>query len=353
MPKLAGGIFGKRRNERIAMNRRLLYLPCLLGILFAPPSSVRAQAPNSSGPATPSGPASVPDDYRIGASDVISVSIADAPEFAGKFRVSDSGFIQLPGLTAPVRAEGLTTFELSNAIGDDYVKAKQLRSPKVTVFVDEYHGRTITVLGAVTKPGVYPLERKTTVVDALSMANGPLPNAGSTVTIVRGPATAEAMGQPVGSVQILDIARLLKDGELSANVEVRKGDILSVSNAQIVYVVGAVTKPGGFVLQDPASGMSVVQALAMAEGFNKIAATHRGLILRASTSSVSRQMVPVDIAELLTGKQTDVVLAPNDILYIPESGAKKTLKVMGDVAMAAVNGVAIYGLGYRLAGGAP
>lgn len=313
----------------------------------------RAQSDPSSGAASTSSPAAVPDDYRIGGNDVISVSIADAPEFGGKFRVSDSGLIQLPGLAAPIHAEGLTTFELSNAIANDYVSAKQLRSPKVTVFVDEFHGRTITVLGAVTKPGVYPLEKKTTVMDALSMANGPLPNAGTTVTIVRGPATAEVTGQSVGSVQIVDMSRLLKGGDLAANVEVRKGDILSVSNAQIVYVVGAVVKPGGFVLSDPASGMSVVQALAMAEGFNKVAATHRGLILRASTSSESRQMVPVDVAELLNGKQTDVVLAPNDILYIPDSGAKKTLKVMGDVAMAAVNGVAIYGLGYRLAGGAP
>lgn len=333
--------------------RHLLYTLCLIGVLFVPAPVVRGQSDVSSGPAAPPGPASVPDDYRIGGNDVITVSIADAPEFGGKFRVSDSGLIQLPGLAAPVHAEGLTTFELSNTIADDYVSAKQLRSPKVTVFVDEFHGRTITVLGAVTKPGVYPLEKKTTVMEALSMASGPLPNAGTTVTIVRGPATAEVTGQPVGSVQILDMSRLLKGGDLAANVEVRKGDILSVSNAQIVYVVGAVTKPGGFVLSDPASGMSVVQALAMAEGFNKVAATHRGLILRASTSSASRQMVPVDVAELLNGKQTDIVMAPNDILYIPESGAKKTLKVMGDVAMAAVNGVAIYGLGYRLAGGAP
>lgn len=333
--------------------RYLLSSICIGAFLFVLAPRAGAQTTAAGAPAGPMNLPSVPDDYRIGQGDVILVSVADAPEFSGKFRVTDSGFIQVPGIPEPIHAEGQTPFELSSTITENFVAAKQLRSPKVSVFVDEYHGRTITVLGAVAKPGVYPLERKTTVVEALSMANGLLPNAGTTVTIVRGPASAETAGQPVGSVQILDMNRLLKGNDLSANVEVQKGDIVSVSNAGVVYVVGAVVKPGGFVLPDPASGMSVVQALAMAEGFDKTAASHRGLILRASTSSTARQMVPVDVAQLMSGKETDVLLAPNDILYIPESGAKKTLKVMGDVAMAAVNGVAIYGLGYRIAGGAP
>lgn len=289
-----------------------------------------------------------PEDYRIGQGDVISVSVADAPEFGGKFRVSDSGVIQIPGVSSPLPAEGQTSIELSNSIKDALIDAKQLRDPQVTLFIDEFHGRTVTVLGAVTKPGVYPLEKKTTVLEALSLANGPLPNAGSTVTIVRGRASAETTDTPVGSVAIVDMNKLLKGNDLAANVEVQTGDIISVSNAEVVYVVGAVTKPGGFALPDPASGMSVVQAVAMAQGFTKVAATHRGLILRESTNGAARQLISVDVAELLDGKQTDMLLAPNDILFIPESGTKKTLNVMGEVAMAAVDGVAIYGLGYRV-----
>lgn len=329
--------------------RRVIWSACAgslaLFVVATPAIAQTTESPVQPGTANS---VSAPDDYRIGHGDVISVSVPDAPEFGGKFRVTDSGIIQVPGVSTPLQADGQTPIELSRTIEEALVNAKQLREPKVTVFVEEYHGRTITVLGAVTKPGVYPLERKTTVVEALSLANGLLPNAGSTVTIVRGPASAEAAGEPVGSIQILDMNKLLKGRDLSANVEVQKGDILSVSNAEVVYVVGAVTKPGGFVLPDPASGMSVVQALAMAEGFTKVAATHRGLILRESTSSTARQMVPVDVAQLMNGKETDMRLAPNDILYIPESGTKKTLKVMGDVAMAAVNGIAIYGIGYRI-----
>lgn len=293
------------------------------------------------------------EEYTLGPGDVVLVSIPEAQEFGGKFRVSDSGLIELPGLASPIRAEGQSPMELAHTIRQALVDAKQLREPKVTVFVEEFHGRRITVLGAVAKPAVYPMERLTTVLDALSLAGGALPGAGNTVTIVRGPASAEATGTPVGSVQIIDMSRLGKGEDASVNVEVQNGDVISVSAAQVVYVVGAVIKPGGFVMSNPSAGISVVQALALAEGFTNVAATSRGLIIRQSTSAAGRQEIPVDLAHMLSGKATDMLLAPNDILYIPESGAKKTLKALTEIAMSAANGVAIYGVGYRAAGIGP
>jgi polysaccharide export outer membrane protein len=91
----------------------------------------------------------------------------------------------------------------------------------------------------------------------------------------------------------------------------------------------------------------------MAEGFNGVAATNRAVIMRQSTNDMARQEIPVDISQMIGGKTADVVLAPNDILYIPESGAKKALKALGQVALAAADGVAIYGVGYRAAGISP
>jgi hypothetical protein len=117
--------------------------------------------------------------------------------------------------------------------------------------------------------------------------------------------------------------------------------------------VGAVVKPGGFPMPDPSSGVSVIQALAMAQGSTRVAATNRALIIRQSTSDSAHQPIVVNISQMLSGKGTDMLLAPNDILYIPESGTKRTLKVMFDLAMAAAQGVAIYGLGYRAAGVSP
>jgi polysaccharide export outer membrane protein len=167
------------------------------------------------------------------------------------------------------------------------------------------------------------------------------------VTIVRGSASAEATGTTVGSVQIVQMSNLLSGKELSANTEVKNGDVISVSSAPLVYVVGAVVKPGGYTMADPSSGVSVVQAVALAEGLKSVA-SHHGLVVRQSTSDQARVEIPVDIGEMMAGKTTDVVLAPNDVLYVPTSGAKQSLKVMGDIAMAAVNGAAFYGIGYRV-----
>lgn len=148
----------------------------------------------------------------------------------------------------------------------------------------------------------------------------------------------------------MDMSRVLNGTDTAANVQVQNGDVISVAASQVVYVVGAVIKPGGFTLTNPASGMTVVQAVAMAEGFTRIAATNRGLIIRQSTSEGARREIPTDISKILSGQSADMLLAPNDILYIPESNAKKTLKAMYDVAMAAAQGAAIYGVGYRVAG---
>lgn len=287
-------------------------------------------------------------EYRIGPDDVLTVGVADAPEFGGKFRVSEAGLIEVIGVPEPIRAEGLSARDLSLTIRGRLMESKQLRDPKVSVYIEEYHGRTISVVGAVAKPAVYSLQKKTTVVEAISMAGGPLPNAGGTITVIRGRASAEATGTEVGSVQIIDMNKAGKGDMLAAQVEVKNGDVVSVSASQLVYVVGAVKKPGGYVMANPTEGVSVVQAVALAEGMFPTAASHRGVIVRQSTSDHARQEIPVDVALMMAGKSTDVLLAPSDILFIPESGRKKTLKMMGEFALSAANGIVIYGLGYRL-----
>jgi polysaccharide biosynthesis/export protein len=323
-------------------NASLLALILILVALVGSPRSGFAQTKDSQA-ATPT-----MEEYKIGPGDVIAVTIADAPEFNGRFRVSDAGFIEIAGTAEPIRAEGLTSSELSAAVYKALVNSKQLRDPRVNVFIDEYHGRTITVLGSVTKPGVYTLNRRTTVLDALSLASGTLANSGNTVTVVRGPASAEATGEPVGSVKIIAISYLTSGGAPSENIEVRNGDVVNVSAAELVYVVGAVTKPGGFAMSNPSAGVSAVQAVALAEGLGSLAAGNKAIIVRQSTSQEGRKEMVVDLYQMMAGKETDVVLAPNDILFVPTSGTKKTLKVMGEIAMAAINGVAIYGLGYRV-----
>ena len=311
-----------------------------------------ARAQSSSDSDGKSSGAAALQDYKIGSGDVLVVSVADAPEFGGKFRVTDTGVIEIPGVPGQIRAEDQSPSELAHAIREALIGAKQLRDPRVSVFVEEFHGRTVTVLGAVARPSVYPIAKRTNVLEALSLAGGTLPNSGYTVAIVRGAASAEATGTPVGSVQILRMSDLLNGNGASAVAEVRNGDVINVSSAQLIYVLGEVTKPGGYPMADPSSGVSVVQAVALAEGL-KTVASHHALIVRQSTSDKARVEIPVDVGQMVTGKATDVLLAPNDILYIPASGAKRALKAMGDIALAAANGAAIYGVGYRVANTRP
>jgi len=321
------------------------------GLLLLLPLSPRVQA--QAGPDTPaqtqSGGVAVPEDYKIGSGDVLVITVTDAPEFGGKFRVTDLGEIELPGVAQPIRAEDRGAAELAHVIRENLVEAKQLRDPHVSVYVEEFHGRTITVLGAVTKPAVYPIIKRTNVLEALSLAGGVLPNSGSTVTIVRGAASAEASGTPAGSVQILRMSDLTSGKTSVPAAEVKNGDVINVSAAQLIFVVGAVIKPGGYTMADPSAGVSVVQAVALAEGLKSVA-SHHALIVRQSTSEQARLEIPVDLGQMISGRATDVVLAPNDILYVPASNTKRALKSLGDVAMAAANGAAIYGVGYRAAG---
>lgn len=313
------------------------------------PYGTTARTNSDDTPAAKPGNTAPIEDYKIGPADVLVVSVPDAPEYGGRFRVSDSGSIDVPGVSDPIHAEGQSTVELARSIRQALIDAKQLRDPRVNVFVEEYHGRTVTVLGAVTKPAVYPLTKRTNVLEALSLAGGTLPNSGNTVTIVRGPASAEATNTPVGSVQIVQMSDLINGKDFASNIEVKNGDVLNVSAAQVIYVVGAVVKPGGYTMADPSAGVSVVQAVALAEGLKSVASSH-ALIVRQSTNEHARTEIPVELASLMKGQTTDITLAPNDILYIPTSGAKQTIKVLGDFALAAVTGIAIYGVGYRVGG---
>jgi protein involved in polysaccharide export with SLBB domain len=143
---------------------------------------------------------------------------------------------------------------------------------------------------------------------------------------------------------------LVRGGEPNANVEIHDGDVVSVSVAEVVYVVGAVTKPAGFALPDQSSGMTALQAIAMAGGMTPVAGSHNGLIIRRSADGSAQENVPIDIAKLLSGKTPDVFLKGNDVLFIPISGRKQTLHAMQEIAMSGLNGIAIYGAGYRAAG---
>jgi protein involved in polysaccharide export with SLBB domain len=114
--------------------------------------------------------------------------------------------------------------------------------------------------------------------------------------------------------------------------------------------VGAVGKPGGFVLHDPQSGLTVLQALAMAEGLQSTAAGNHSLLIRRPYGAKERQLIPIDFGRLMKGKGEDQELRANDILVVPDSQAKKTLQALVRTAEASASTMAGYGLGVRIGG---
>jgi len=287
-------------------------------------------------------------DYQIGPGDVLAITVSDAPEFSGKFRVNQSGFLEMPSLPSPVKAQGKTPTQLANDLRQALEDAKLYRNPTINIFVDEYHSQTVTVVGAVAKPSIYPLQKRTTLLEVISQAGGLLPTAGNKITIVPGGASESTEETQVRAATTIELSKLVRGDDPSLNVEVRDGDVVSVSTAEVVYVVGSVNKPGGYVLPDQSAGITVLQALAMSQGPNSLASTKRGMILRRGPDGTEHQNIPVDLQTIMEGKAPDRVMEANDILFVPVSGTKQTLHVMGEVAMSMVNGVAFYGVGYRV-----
>jgi polysaccharide biosynthesis/export protein len=313
--------------------------------------------------------------YMIGVGDIINIRIAEEDDVSGRYQVSQTGDVKIPLLEKPIHADGLSTFDFSTVLAQELKKQQILNDPYVTVFIERGMTQNVTVSGPVARPGIYPIERATRLVDVLSMSGGLAANAGQTITITHpvaddkagapsGPSGAtdvkSSAGSPATAVdqkstaasgshgrgsETVDVATLMSGDNHEANVLVHAGDQITVSNASVVYVVGAVTKPGGFLVQDPRSGLSVLKAIALVEGTLSTAKLGSAIIVRKSTNETGREEIPVDLSKVMKGQLKDPILMANDILYVPQSGVKQGLKRMGDAAQAAAG----YGLGLRIA----
>jgi polysaccharide export outer membrane protein len=118
-------------------------------------------------------------------------------------------------------------------------------------------------------------------------------------------------------------------------------DVIAVPKAELVYVIGGVTKSGGFVLSEK-ENMSVLQALSLAEGLQRTADSRHAKVLRLQSGQDQRIEIAVDVKKILEGASEDVPLRGGDILFIPDSTAKRVgMRTMEAIVQAAV-GVAIW-----------
>lgn len=288
--------------------------------------------------------------YQIGVGDILDIHVNDEEEISGRYQVDQSGRVKISLLSSPLDAAGTTTFDLASRISDELKKQQILRDPSTTVLILRAVTQTVSILGAVIRPGLYPVEKPSTLLDVISQAGGLAPNAGNTLTIFHGsetpgsPATATSAavsGAPAATVNLTD---LLAAKNPALNLPVHPGDVITVNTASVVFVVGSVGRPGAFAIQDRRSQMTVLQAVAMAEGPLPNASLGKTIIIRQSTSSSERQEIPVDLKKVMRGKVSDQVLEANDILFVPQSGLKAGARRLGQMGTQAAVGAASYAI---------
>jgi polysaccharide export outer membrane protein len=262
----------------------------------------------------------------IGPGDLLEVTVFDTPELSGKVRVSNTGDVSLP-LIGPMHVAGLKTDEMQSLVARKLIDAQMVKDPQVAVFMAEYATQGVSVLGEVKKPGIYPTLGQHRLMDYISLAEGLTPMAGAWATI-----TARSQ------TQVTTVALSSKSSPTAVqNPEIAPGDTIFVSKAGIVYVVGDVGKPGGFVM-DHDEHLTVLQAIALAQGVNSTAAKKRARLIRKTPEG--RQEIPFDLGKVLNAKANDMTLQDDDIIFVPGSAAKGGLKnipgVLAGVAAAAI-----------------
>ncbi len=269
---------------------------------------------------------------RIGTGDLLEISISTvigAPEMNCKARVSASGDITLP-LVGSLHAAGLTAEEAQATIEKKYKDAEILKSPQVSVLIIEYASQGVSVLGEVLKPGIYPLLTSRRLLDLMSQAGGVTPTAGRTVTIMH-------RDHPLEPTTVV-LSRDPRQNTAS-NIDIIPGDTIVVAKAGVVYVVGAVGKPGGFTM-DANDGLTILQAIALAEGPKTDAAMDKSKLIRQTPNGPSE--IPVPLRKILASKTPDIRLQSDDILFVPSSAVKSGARRSLEAILQTATGVIIY-----------
>lgn len=248
----------------------------------------------------------------IGAGDLVEMSVFDTPELSGKLRVSNTGDVILP-LVGSLHLQGLKAGEAQALIRQKLIDGGFLKDPQVTVFVAEYATQGVAILGEVKNPGIYPAFGSHHLLDYISVAQGLTALAGTSITITHAGKTDEPQ-----RVKVLAGATPKPEN----NPEILPGDTIFVERTGLVYVVGDVARPGGFPM-DHDGQLSILQAIALAQGTNSTAARGSAKLIR--TTPQGRQEIPVDLKKILSAKATDLALQDNDILFVPNSATKSAL----------------------------
>jgi polysaccharide export outer membrane protein len=262
---------------------------------------------------------------KLGADDLVAVSVYDAPELTRTVRVEADGTIHLPLLKRGVPAAGEFPRTLEASIASALTSEQILVDPVVKVTVVEYHSRPISVIGAVKKPLTFQSVGSVTVVDALARAEGMTTDAGTEI-LLSIPASTEGAStegdRTAARLERISVKRLLKDADPAVNFILHGGEEIRVPEASRIFVVGNVKKPGGFPVREEAD-TSVLRLVALSEGLLPFSAK-LAYIYRRDAGGAKLE-IPVELEKILQRKSPDVPLQADDVFYIPDNRTKRNL----------------------------
>ena len=351
-----------------------------------------------------------PHDYTIGNGDLLSISVFDVPELMREVRVSQSGTISIPLVPTRLHIAGLSEAQAEQMIADVLQANGLVSHPEVGVTVKEHRSRPITIVGAVQHPMVYEADRSVTLLEGLAEAGGIAADAGDTIIVTRtrsaifeqipnpdstsstapgaaisaldatqtapapdervttsstnpaafptetgmaqspspppGSNTPTEASRPSGNTITINLNELLETGDMRNNIPLQAGDVVTVPHAGIVYVLGAVIRPGGFVMANDRSELTTMKVLSLAGGLTKIAKLDHAVIIRKDSQGKQTE-TEVDLKKVLDRKSEDIQMRASDVLYIPDNRVKEVLLQALQISIAVATAAAIYRIGYQ------
>ncbi len=308
------------------------------------PTGAQTKSPGS-GPAAENSLQRLPE-YVLGPEDQISIRVVNSEEFSDRpIQVGPDGIVRLPFL-GEVKAGGMTVRDLENKITRDL--STFIRHPQVSVNLTELRSQPVSVLGALNTPGIHQLRGSKTLTEMLAESGGLRPDAGSKLMIVRenawgklplrGAHPGSSGDVTIGTVNLKDI---LTAQDPEQNIVVRPHDTITVPKASLVYVVGEVSRAGGFPLHEDES-ISALQALALAGGATRTASVKSARILRTEPGEPDRKEISIDLRKITDGKAPDLIFYADDILFIPNNVPKSAGLRAVEAAIQVGTGIAIW-----------
>jgi len=264
--------------------------------------------------------------YLLGPGDVVDVRVFGQPDLNGTAQVdSDGNLNALPFLEVPIRAKCRTEKEVQKDIQIAY--AKLINNPQVSVRISERNSRQpATVFGAVRQATRIEMKRRVRLNELMAVSGGFTERAAGTIQILHTETLMcpepgeESESAPIDGTRIpLQVIRIadLRAGKADANPLIRPGDYVLVTEAEPVYITGAVMSPGGLYLRDQ---LTLSRALAMVGGARKEAKLNDVAIYRQVPGSIKQETLHVDVAAIKKNQKDDFILQPYDIIEVSESG---------------------------------